>query len=259
MDKQLYWCDVCYKNGCNHDGESIKRFFGCYSEQAYSKHCGTAKHKKLQKEVNEDPMSIECKHCNKKFSQVGYANHCHRNSDLWKWQKIGHSLAMQMKCNNFIVKDEKRPTIEKRYESIEAYKKSLKEKEPSKRAKVGERSPITNVARGPNKPYKKHKSNVSMEISNIDEDEPKPKKKDLTDKEMVAKRVYESGDGYYDHTIIKSYKLTEKDLDLLDMYDNQPDNIPLEECDECGYLINDYDVSDFFFTSHLGWEVCDCS
>lgn len=256
MDKQLYWCDVCYKKGCTDDGKEItKKFFGCYSSQSYAKHCETIKHKKLVKEIEEDPMSIECKECNKKFSQVGYAIHCNRNSDLWKWQKRGHSVALKMRCNNFCVNTN---GIWKRYQSMEEYKKSLEATEPSKRAKVGERSPITNVARGPNKPYKKHKSNVSMEISDIDEDEPKPKKKELNDEEMVQKRVYESGNGYDEITFIKSYRLTEDDLDLLDMYDNQPDNIPLDDCDECGGIINDYKVSDFFFTSHLGWEVCEC-
>ena len=252
MRNSVYFCDVCSKETVNAKGELGVDFYNCYQKQAFIKHVQTPKHIRLCKKVEDDPMSIECKYCKQKFSQVGYAIHCTRNQSLWDYKKRGHCEALKMECNDIIVGKQ-------RWATFNDYKQYILDKEPSKRAKVGEVSPITNVARPPNKPYKKHKSNVSMEISDIDEDEPKPKKKDLTDKEMVAKRVYESGDGYDDINFIKSYKLTEKDLDLLDMYDNQPDNIPLEECDVCGYLINDYDVSDFFFTSHLGWEVCDCS
>jgi len=247
----VFFCDVCSKETINGKGELAVEFFSCNTKQKWQKHIQTPKHVKRCEKVKEDPASIECKYCKQKFSQVGYAIHCHRNKSLWDMKKIGHSLAKEMTCNNVVVNKH-------RFATFDDYKKSLENKEPSKRAKVGEVSPITNVARAPNKPYKKRKSNVSMEITDIDEDEPKPKKKELTDKEMVQKRVYESGNGYDDINFIKSYRLTEDDLDLLDMYDNQPDNIPLDDCDECGGIINDYKVSDFFFTSHLGWEVCEC-
>ena len=246
----VFFCDVCSKETINGKGELAVDFFSCNTKQKWQKHIQTPKHVKRCEKVNEDPSSIKCEHCNKKFSQVGYAIHCHRNKSLWDMKKIGHSLAKVMTCNNVVVNKH-------RFATFDDYKKSLEHKEPSKRAKVGERSPITNVARGPNKPYNKSKSNISMEISAC-EDEPKPKKKDLNDKEMVAKRVYESGNGYDEITFIKSYRLTNDDLDLLDMYDNQADNIPLEECEECDGLINDYKVSDYFFTSHLGWDICDC-
>lgn len=235
----VFFCDVCSKETINGKGELAVEFFSCNTKQKWQKHIQTPKHVKRCEKVKEDPASIECKYCKQKFSQVGYAIHCTRNKSLWDYKKRQHSEAIPLTCNNVVINKH-------RFATFDDYKKSLEPREPSKRAKVGEVSPITNVARAPNKPYKKRKSNVSMEITDIDEDESKPEKKD-------------SANGYDDHTFIKSYRLTDDDLDLLDMYDNQPNNIPLDDCDECGGIINDYKVSDFFFTSHLGWEVCDCS
>tara|TARA_R110000764_G_scaffold171546_1_gene258370 strand:+ start:92 stop:829 length:738 start_codon:yes stop_codon:yes gene_type:complete len=242
----VFFCDVCSKETINGKGELAVDFFSCNTKQKWQKHIQTPKHVKRCEKVKEDPSSIECKYCKKKFSQVGYAIHSNRNKSFWYMKKIGHSLTKDMICNNVVVNKH-------RFATFDDYKKSLENKEPSKRSKVGEVSPITNVARAPNKPYKKHKSNVSMEISaceTVDEEEEKPKKKDFAD-------------GYDEITFIKSYRLTDNDLDLLDMYDNQPDNIPLDECEDCGYFINEYkdtmNISNFFFTSHLGWEVCDCA
>jgi len=240
MRTSVYFCDICSKETVNAKGELGVDFYNCYQKQAFIKHIQTPKHIKMCQKVKEDPASIECKYCKQKFSQVGYAIHCHRNKSLWDYKKRQHSEALKMECNDIIVGKQ-------RFATFDDYKKSLEPKEPSKRVKVGHVSPITNVARPPNKPYKKRTSNVSMEITDIDEEEEeKPKKKDFAD-------------DYDDHTRIKSYELTDDDLDLLDMYDNQPDKIPLEECEECGGIINDYKVSDFFFTDHLGWEICDCS
>ena len=143
--ESVYFCDVCSKETINGKGELEVDFFNCNTKQKWLRHDKTAKHLKLCKKIEDDPMSIECKHCNQKFSQVGYAIHCTRNKSLWDMKKIGHSEVKDLTCNNIVIGKH-------RFATFDAYKKSLQPGPPSKRTAVGKWSPITGITRPPNKP-----------------------------------------------------------------------------------------------------------
>ena len=157
MNKERYWCDVCYKKGISDDGMTeTKSYYGCYHPRDWGTHSSSSKHQKLLKAVNEDPNSIKCKHCNQRFSEEGYKIHSGRNKPLWDFQKIGS--CMMMTCNNF-------KEGGKRYETIDEYVESKLPKQKQKRTGVGKWSPITGITRPPNKP-KGWKDNEKIEVEN---------------------------------------------------------------------------------------------
>tara|TARA_R110000868_G_C10762656_1_gene754035 strand:- start:26 stop:883 length:858 start_codon:yes stop_codon:yes gene_type:complete len=138
----LFWCDICNVNTIDNEGLEGVDFFSCYSSQSWIKHLKTPKHIKQQeltKSLSGDEGKV-CGECSKKFTAEGYAIHKKRNKPLWDCYKT--TEIKKMTCNNFCIG-------KKRYESIEAYKKSLN-KPIQRRTPVGKFSPITQTIRPPN-------------------------------------------------------------------------------------------------------------
>ena len=150
--QNLYWCDYCYTNTIDNEGVEGVEYYGCYSQQAYVKHIKTPKHLKSKSLSGE---GVVCDKCSKTFTAEGYAIHKKRNKPLWECYKTREIT--QMTCNNFCLG-------KKRYESVEAYKKSLN-KPKQKRTAVGKFSPITNTIRPPNG-YGKEKPKELISCSN---------------------------------------------------------------------------------------------
>lgn len=253
LAKITFWDDIGYKNTINGKGKEEKVYYSCTSLQHWNKHIATPKYKKMYKAVQEDANSIKCEHCNQKFSEEGYENHCNRNKELWKWQKLG--MCMMMTCNNF--KEGGR-----RFASIEHYKDYCSEKGKKKsRANVGEEK-VDGTIRLPMNVKNVNKAKYNAKIDKIQEkwvlDETEKDSLDnlkMTVEDLDKKVEVELNESDYD--VMKSYELTDKDVELLDKYNSQPDDIPVEDCDECVGILNNFDgISDEFFSEYLGWAVC---
>lgn len=143
--RQLYWCDMCYKDIVVENDEINRIYFSCYSNQQWASHLKSKKHQKFCIKVEDDENNIKCKYCNKDFTKEGYEIHKQRNEKLWKFKSTGGFK--DTKCNNFFTKA-------KRYESFNDYLIGCAHggsKPKVRRTPVGKISPITGVIRPPNK------------------------------------------------------------------------------------------------------------
>ena len=250
--KITFWDDICYKKGWDHKAGKLKRiYYSCNSLQHWNKHIATPKYKKMYKAVNEDSDSIKCEHCNQKFSKEGYENHCNRNKELWKWQKIG--TCKMMTCNNF--KDGGR-----RFASIEHYKGYCSERGRKKsRANVGEEKVDGSIRLPMNvKNVNKAKYNEKIEkikktyVFDTTEEESLDNLKMEITIEPNKKEDLKEGDWV---TIEDKEEPTEKEWELIDEFGNA---LYFEgHCDTCTLPINDEDYSSRLLT-YLDIDVCDC-
>ena len=172
--KELYYCDWCYKDYANQEGEVEQIYFSCYSNQQWASHLQTKKHIKNCLEVKTIEEGSKCIYCNKTFTTKGYEVHSKRNESLWKLQRCG--AYKQLKCNNFFIGS-------KRYESFEQY---LIDNDPNKakqnRTKVGQISPITNQPRKKNGSTKQSISESSYESDQSEEEVDTPRKENLCER-----------------------------------------------------------------------------
>jgi len=278
MSKDIYWDDICYKKGVSDDGkEETRKYYSCYLQRDYFKHCNSKKYKKMYKAVQEDANSIKCEHCNQKFSEEGYKLHCERNKPLWDMQKIGS--CMMMSCNNF--KEDS-----KRYPSIDDYKASKLPKAKAKRTGVGKWSPITGITRAPNKPkgwkddkklqMKEHYSlckrcdgmlnDTTLEYSdkrmgNTDglEELTGLKMCDCEDEPNIQITIEETKqnlkEGEYKIIPSDTEEPTEEEWELIDKFGSML--VFDEYCDTCNLPHNDENYSTRLLT-YLDLDVCEC-
>jgi len=255
MRNPIYFCDICNKERLDNEGNIVYDYFECYQKQGYMRHLKTPKHIKMCKEVEEDPKSVTCRYCNKKFSEKGYEIHKKRNQPLWDMKKIGMSVANGMTCNNFTVG-------KKRYESIDAYKETMLSKDgpPQKRCKVGEVSQITGIKREPQtRNNNKPKQNIQMAITPKEKEDLTPEEKEVEERTEKRKKKEESNSkGYCEYESKREYKLTDHDYNLLDVYGEQIVNQLEEICETCEKPINDIEGSVSLFKYHLKIDICDC-
>tara|TARA_R110001606_G_C15265766_1_gene638956 strand:+ start:229 stop:1017 length:789 start_codon:yes stop_codon:yes gene_type:complete len=252
MNRQLYWCDVCYKELVNEEEEMEKIFFSCYTTQQFCKHLKTTKHIANKNKVEKDPQSIKCKYCSKSFSWEGYETHEARNKELWKFKNLGSYK--DVKCNNFSNKH-------KRYESFKDYQVGTDPNKPiQKRTKVGKYSPVTESVRPPNK-------NKKSLLDYVEESNEDTEEQDKLDVEAIklkmtkelrvfnddTKKWEYNANPDYDENIKMRIIKNEDALsgDELD-YTERPQ---FEEvCDDCGLPIN-YEVPIKILDR---WEIDSC-
>tara|TARA_R110001632_G_scaffold207268_2_gene331306 strand:+ start:2604 stop:3386 length:783 start_codon:yes stop_codon:yes gene_type:complete len=258
MRNALYFCDLCTKETIDNNGTITNDYFECYQKQGWIKHLKTSKHLTNCKKIEQDPKSVTCRYCDKKFSEKGYEIHKQRNQPLWDMKKIGMSVADKMICNHFIVG-------KKRYDSIEAYKATQIDEEPKKRCKVGEVSQVTGIKREPQeRNNNKPKNNIQMNITTNSHSLPPeaieavtPEEKEVEERTQKRKEKEETNSkGYCEYQSKREYHLKESDYELLDVYG---DKMPFEDiCECCENPINDFGGSISLFKYHLKIDVCNC-
>ena len=96
MREARFFCDLCSKKTVDADGNVTHKFFSCYAQEDFIRHCQSKRHIKLK----EATLEHHCKYCNNTFSKEGYELHKERNKKLWEMKDNGS--AKQMSCNTFI-------------------------------------------------------------------------------------------------------------------------------------------------------------
>ena len=106
MREARFFCDLCSKKTVDVDGNVTNKFFSCYSQEDFIRHCKSHRHIKLK----EATLEHHCKYCNNTFSEEGYKVHKERNHRLWELKDKGS--AKEMTCNTFIFDNKRCSSME---------------------------------------------------------------------------------------------------------------------------------------------------
>lgn len=127
--RDIYWCDSCAKKKI---GVSVERDpnskdtceyhkgYSCKKKDAFDKHIKTMRHIESVANNNNLMNTIECIHCNMKFTKEMFLQHKERNQILWLCKKSYWSEFSS--CNNFVT------DTGKRYNSIKVLKEVMESK-----------------------------------------------------------------------------------------------------------------------------------
>jgi len=106
MREARFFCDLCSKKIVDVDGNVTNKFFSCYAQEDFIRHCKSKRHIKLK----EATLEHHCKYCNNTFTKEGYDLHVERNHKLWALKDIGS--AKESSCNTFIFDNKRCSSME---------------------------------------------------------------------------------------------------------------------------------------------------